>query len=72
MDFKLNASVDKNKVFVLNRSEIEKRLDPFYYIPELSTLENAVKNHNPKPLRNYTRYQSLLAAEQHLQKPNRG
>ena len=52
-EFKLSASVDKNKMFILNRSEIEKRLDPFYYIPQIAELEEKVKLHNPKPLRNF-------------------
>ena len=51
--FKLNASVDENKIFILNRSEIEKRLDPFYYIPQIVELETKIKVYNPKSLRDY-------------------
>lgn len=37
-----SAAVNKNRVFVLQKSEIEKRLDPFYYIPELVELEKKI------------------------------
>jgi len=34
--------LNSNKVFILQKSEIEKRLDPFYYIPELVELEKKI------------------------------
>lgn len=52
-DFKLNTDINGNKVFILNRSELEKRLDPFYYIPELKELEKKVRQKDIKPLRDY-------------------
>lgn len=30
-----SAALNKNRVFILHKSELEKRLDPFYYVPEL-------------------------------------
>lgn len=51
--FELSKKVNPNKVFILKRSDIEKRLDPFYYVPTISELERIVRKHNPKPLRNY-------------------
>jgi len=50
-DIKLNP----NKVFILQKSEIEKRLDPFYYVPELVELEKKVLAKNPKKLRDYVK-----------------
>jgi len=52
-DFKLNTDINANKVFILNRSELEKRLDPFYYIPEIKELEKQVRKNDIKPLRDY-------------------
>lgn len=51
--FELSASIDKNKIFILNRSKVEKRLDPFYYVPQIAELEEKIKIHNPKPLRSF-------------------
>src|SRR3990167_3260241 len=48
-----SQSLDKNKVFILNRREIEKRFDPFYYVPELVELERKVLAKKPKKLRDY-------------------
>ena len=36
-----NTKLNPNRVFILQKSELEKRLDPFYYVPELVELENA-------------------------------
>ena len=30
-----NTKLNPNRVFVLQKSELEKRLDPFFYVPEL-------------------------------------
>ena len=48
-----NNKLDKNKVFLLQKSEIEKRIDPFYYIPELLELENKIASKKPHKLRDY-------------------
>ena len=42
-------------IFTIKRSEIEKRLDPFFYRPDFMQLENAIKNAGALPLRNYVR-----------------
>lgn len=52
-NFKLNDSLNKNKVFLVNQSEIEGRLDPFYYKPEYMQLEKVLKKHGAIPLRKY-------------------
>lgn len=51
IDFKLSNDVNPNKIFILKTSELEKRLDPFYYIPEIKELEKKVKEKDVKPLR---------------------
>lgn len=53
MDFKFQNSVDKDKVFIVNRNQLEKRLDPFYYIPSLMELEEKIQAQEPKPLRHF-------------------
>ena len=50
-DFKLSNKVNPNKVFILRTSELEKRLDPIYYIPEIRQLEKTVRKRDVKPLR---------------------
>lgn len=42
-------------IFTIKRSEIEGRLDPFFYRPDFMQLENAIKNAGALPLRNYVR-----------------
>jgi len=51
--FELSSEVDSEKYFILNRSEIERRLDPFYYIPSIKKLEEQVKNKGSIPLRKF-------------------
>lgn len=52
-NFKLTDSLNKNKVFLVNRSEIEGRLDPFYYKPEYMQVEKVLKKLGAVPLRKY-------------------
>jgi len=47
--------LNKNRVFILQKSEMEKRLDPFYYVPELVELEKKVLSKQPKKLRDYVK-----------------
>lgn len=47
--------LDKNRVFILQKSEMEKRFDPFYYVPELVELEKKVLTKQPKKLRDYVK-----------------
>ena len=51
--YTISPSLNKNKVFILQKSEIEKRFDPFYYIPDLLELEKKVLAKKPKKLRDY-------------------
>jgi len=50
-----NTNLNPNRVFILQKSELEKRLDPFYYVPELVELEKRVFAKQPKKLRDYVK-----------------
>jgi restriction endonuclease S subunit len=54
-EFKLSDKVNPNRVFLLQTSELEKRLDPFYYIPELKELEEKVREKDVEPLRHFVK-----------------
>lgn len=54
--YRLSDKVDKNKMFLVKKSQIEKRLDPFYYIPEIVELENKVLLKRPQKLIHYVKY----------------
>lgn len=51
--FSISPTLNKNKIFLLQKSELEKRLDPFYYVPSLVALEKKVLTKKPKRLRDY-------------------
>ena len=51
--FTISPTLTKNRVFILQKSELEKRLDPFFYVPELLELEKKVLAKKPKKLRAY-------------------
>lgn len=51
--FPISPTFNKDKVFILQRSELEKRLDPFFYVPSLVALEKKVLAKKPKRLRDY-------------------
>ena len=48
-----SKALNLSRVFILQKSELEKRLDPFYYVPELLELEKKVLSKEPKKLRDY-------------------
>lgn len=48
-----NPALNPNSVFILQKSEMEKRFDPFFYVPELLELEKKVLAKKPKKLRDY-------------------
>lgn len=48
-----NPALNPKRVFILQKSEVEKRFDPFFYIPELLELEKKVLAKQPKKLRDY-------------------
>ena len=53
MIYKISKKIDQNKIFIINRSEIEGRLEPEYYRPSISLLEKKVRSLATKRLRNY-------------------
>jgi hypothetical protein len=60
--FEFSLHIDKNKIFLIDLSEVEKRLDPLYYIPYISNLEKEVRKHKSKPLKYYGDLDNLLTA----------
>jgi restriction endonuclease S subunit len=48
-----NPALNPKRVFILQKSDVEKRFDPFFYIPELLELEKKVLAKEPKKLRDY-------------------
>ncbi|MDD9859079.1 MAG: restriction endonuclease subunit S [Nitrospira sp.] len=43
MNFRLSSGTDKNKVFIVRRSELEGRLDPFFYRTDLREIDTLVR-----------------------------
>jgi len=53
--YTISPSLNKSRVFILQKSELEKRFDPFFYVPELLELEKKVLAKKPKKLRDYVK-----------------
>ncbi len=53
MEYQISHNIDKEKIFLINRSEIEGRLEPNYYRPSISTLENKIRSLSKHRLRDY-------------------
>jgi restriction endonuclease S subunit len=51
--YKFLDEVDTNRVFVVNRSELEGRFEPEYYKPSISNMENIIRLKAEKKLRDY-------------------
>ncbi len=51
--YSISPQLKSNRVFILQKSELEKRFDPFFYVPELLELERKVLARKPKKLRDY-------------------
>lgn len=51
--YTISPTFNKSRVFILQKSELEKRFDPFFYVPELLELEKKVLAKKPKKLRDY-------------------
>lgn len=45
--------IDKNKVFIVQRSEIEERLEPEFYRPSIADLEKIIRGKSSHKLRDY-------------------
>jgi len=57
--YTISPTLNKSRVFILQKSELEKRFDPFFYVPELLELEKKVLANKPNKLRDYV--QSLAS-----------
>ena len=55
-DYKLSKHIDPNKIFIVNRSEIEGRWDAEFYNPEINAWEKKVRALSSKKLRNFINY----------------
>jgi len=53
MPYEVPQHIDRNKIFIVNRSEIEGRLEPEFYKPSLSSLETRIRSLATHKLRDY-------------------
>lgn len=53
MNNQVPQDIDKNKIFFVNRSEIEGRLEPEFYQPSIACIEAKVRSLSSKKLRNF-------------------
>ncbi len=51
--YKIPQHINPDKIFVINRSELEGRLEPEYYKPSIKNLENIIRNKTNKKLKDY-------------------
>ena len=52
-NYSISPTLNPSRVFILQKSELQKRFDPFYYVSELLELEKKVLAKKPKKLRDY-------------------
>ena len=53
MSYKVPQHIDKDKIFIVKKSEIEGRLEPNFYKPSIATLEKKIRSLSSKRLRSY-------------------
>ena len=53
MSYQVPQHIDKDKIFIVKRSEIEGRLEPNFYKPSIATLEKKIRSLSSKRLRSY-------------------
>lgn len=51
--YQVPQHIDKNKIFIIQRSEIEGRLEPEFYKPSIATLEKAIRDKSSRKLKDY-------------------
>ncbi|MBR6975138.1 MAG: restriction endonuclease subunit S [Bacteroidaceae bacterium] len=56
MSYQVPQDIDPNKIFLVNRSEIEGRLEPEFYRPSLASLEKQIRRQSSHKLRDYALY----------------
>ena len=53
MNYQVSQHIDNNKVFIVQRSEIEGRLEPEFYRPSIADLEKIIRGKSSHKLRDY-------------------
>ena len=53
MSYQVPQHIDKDKIFIVRKSEIEGRLEPDFYKPSIATLEQKIRSLSSKRLRSY-------------------
>jgi restriction endonuclease S subunit len=53
MNFRLSSKVDRNKIFLVKKSNIHNRWDPFYSVPNIVELEESVQSVTSYKLRDF-------------------
>lgn len=56
MTYQVPQHIDKEKIFIINRSEIEGRLEPEFYRPTIASLEKCIRLLATHKLRDYALY----------------
>ena len=56
MTYQVPQHINKEKIFIINRSEIEGRLEPEFYRPSIATLEKHIRSLATHRLRDYAIY----------------
>lgn len=51
--YQVPQHIDKNKIFIVQRSEIEIRLEPGFYKPSISDMEKIIREKSSRKLRDY-------------------
>ena len=53
MSYQVPHNIDNNKIFIVQRSEIEGRLEPEFYKPSIADLEKTIREKSSHKLRDY-------------------
>ena len=53
MSYQVPQNISKDKIFIINRSEIEGRLEPEFYRPSITSLEKRIRSMSSHKLRDY-------------------
>lgn len=56
MTYQIPQHIDKEKIFIISRSEIEGRLEPEFYRPSIASLEKRIRSLATHKLRDYALY----------------
>ena len=56
MSYQVSQHIDNDKTFIVNRSEIEGRLEPEFYRPSIASLEKRIRSLATRKLRDFALY----------------